>query len=203
MTNAILDLPLIEAAAARGTPVEPLFEAGRKSGKGMLPNMYRAMANAPGVLSTYLHGYAQFHAASTLGTIEREVVFLVISQENGCDYCMAAHSLVADMIGVPRQITDAIRDGEAIPDVRLQVLAQTVRDVLLSSGRPSRAVIENFLAAGYAEAQVLDIVLAIAVKTLSNYTNHLVDTPLDAPFKAREYSAYKLGQKLVEAFRKR
>jgi AhpD family alkylhydroperoxidase len=203
MPEPILDLPLVDPAAVRGTPVEQLFEAGRKAGKGMLPNMYRAMANAPGVFSTYLHGYAEFHATSTLTSHERELVFLVISEENGCDYCMAAHSLVADMGGVPRKVTDAIRDGDPIADVRLQVLTQTVREILLSRGRPSEEVVQEFLAAGYTQVQVLEIVLAIAVKTLSNYTNHMFDTPLDAPFKVREYSAYKLGQKVVEAFRGR
>ncbi|WP_373488068.1 carboxymuconolactone decarboxylase family protein [Blastomonas sp.] len=201
MTHAILDLPLVTPSAARGTSIEPLFEAGRKAGKGMLPNMYQAMANAPGVLSTYLHGYSEFHATSTLTSIQREVVFLVISEENGCDYCMAAHSLVCDMAGVPRKVTDAIRNREAIPDDRLQVLADTVRELLLSRGRPSQQALQEFLVAGYTQAQILEIVLAIAVKTLSNYTNHLFETPLDAPFKVREYSAYKLGQKMVEAFR--
>jgi hypothetical protein len=78
-----------------------------------------------------------------------------------------------------------------------------VREILLSRGRPSEEVVQEFLAAGYTQVQVLEIVLAIAVKTLSNYTNHMFDTPLDAPFKVREYSAYKLGQKVVEAFRGR
>ena len=78
-----------------------------------------------------------------------------------------------------------------------------VREMLLSRGRPSSEAVQAFLSAGFTEQQMLEIVLAIAVKTLSNYTNHLFDTPLDAPFKVREYTAYKLGQKVVEAFRSR
>jgi AhpD family alkylhydroperoxidase len=122
MTNAILNLPLIEPSEARGTPVEGLYEIGRKAGKGMLPNMYKAMANVPGLLSTYLHGYAEFHQHSTFNSDDREIVFLVISEENGCDYCMAAHSLLADMAGVPRHVTDAIRDRVTIEVPAMQVL---------------------------------------------------------------------------------
>lgn len=203
MTDAIVHLPLIEPSAARGTPVEHLFDIGRKAGRGMLPNMYRAMAHAPGVLSTYLHGYEAFHTTSSFTPVQREVIFLVISEENGCDYCMAAHSLVADMGGVPRRVTDAIRDQAKIDDPTLQALAVMVREMLLSRGRPSVDAAKDFLAAGFTERHMLEIVLAIAVKTLSNYTNHLFDTPLDGPFKVREYGAYKLGQKVVEAFRSR
>jgi hypothetical protein len=78
-----------------------------------------------------------------------------------------------------------------------------VRETLLSRGRPSAAMIRRFVEAGYTEQHVLEIVLAIAVKTLSNYVNHLFDTPLDKAFMIREYSAYKVGQKVVDAFRSR
>lgn len=202
MSRYQMTLPLIDAGETPSDRVNALFTAGRKVGKGFLPNMYRAMAHSPALLATYLDGYAAFRAESVLTPVEQEVVFLVISEENGCDYCVAAHSVVADTSsGVPRAITDAIRARADIPDARLSALARMTRAVLLSRGRPDDAEVRAFLDAGFSEVVLLDIVLAIAIKTLSNYTNHLFAVPLDRIFHLREHAAYKLGQRLVEAFR--
>lgn len=117
---------------------------------------------------------------------------------------MAAHSLVADTLsGVPRAVTDAIRSGQEIPDVRLRALADVAREVLLSRGRPDPATRQKLLDAGYREEHLLGIVLAIGVKTLSNYTNHLFDTPLDSVFKVREFTPFKVTQRIVEFFKPR
>jgi len=155
---------------------------------GFIPNMYARMANSPGLLDTYLNGYAAFRNESGFSPAEQELVFLVISRENGCEYCMAAHSTLADMQpGLAPAITEAIRDGHPIDDAKLSVLADFTRTVLLTRGLPSQQAVEEFLAAGYGERQMLEIVLAIAVKTLSNYSNHLFHTPLDEPFAARAW----------------
>ena len=90
---------------------------------GFLPNMYANMVNAPAVLSTYLHGYALFRSESGLKPAEQEVVFLAVSQVNGCTYCTAAHSMIADKkSGVPAPVLQAIRAGQPIPDARLAAL---------------------------------------------------------------------------------
>lgn len=203
MSTYTVTLPLIDPASVIDPDLAALLKDGKKAAKGMLPNMYLAMANVPALLSTYLHGYTQLRERSTLTGPELEVVFLAISEENGCDYCVAAHSLVADLGGVPREVTDAIRDGRPIPDQRMAALASMAREMLLSRGRPDGAAVHAFLTAGFTNQHLLEIVLAIGVKTLSNYTNHLFDTPLDRVFKVREYSAFKLGQKIVGAFKLR
>lgn len=123
---------------------------------GFLPNMYAIMVNAPAVLSTYLHGYGLFRSESGLKPAEQEVVFLAVSQVNGCTYCTAAHSMIAEMVK--------------------------------TQGRPRADILQAFLAADFQERDVLYIVLAIAVKTLSNYSNHAFATPVDAVF-----SAYKVA----------
>lgn len=193
-------LPLIEPSQASPRQQE-LLARGRKAAQGMLPNMYKAMANSPALFESYLNGYDGLRTQSTLTAAELEVIFLTISFENGCDYCMAAHSLVADTTSrVPREVTDAIRDGLAIPDPKLAALAAMTRVVLLSRGRPDADSVSAFLSAGYEEHHLLDIVLAISVKTLSNYVNHLFDTPLDKVFKVREFTAFKATQRLVEFF---
>ena len=164
-----------------------LLERAKKQ-MGMIPNMYGAMANASETLDTYLYGYERFRKESGFTPSEQEVVFLTISHENGCEYCMAAHSTIADTrSGVPRAATDAIRAGTGIDDPRLRALSDFTRAMLRKRGRPDQEDVDSFLEAGFSEKQVLDIVLAIAVKTISNYTNHIFDTPVDAPFKGREW----------------
>lgn len=150
---------------------------------GFIPNMYANMVNVPAVLTTYLHGYAAFREKSGLAPAEQEIVFLALSQLNGCDYCTAAHSMLADKAsGVPGPVLAAIRSGNTIPDAKYQALYDFAREIVKTTGKPSRAVAEAFLAAGYTEATALNIILAAAVKTLSNYANRLFETQVDDMF---------------------
>ncbi len=115
-----LDPRTVENAEPRAA--ELLEQAKRKNGR--VPNMYAAMANAPGVLDTYLHGYDLFRKNSGFTPVEQEVIFLTISRENGCEYCMAAHSTIADNVSrVPREVTDAIRADQPISEPKLNALA--------------------------------------------------------------------------------
>ena len=152
---------------------------------GFIPNMYANMVNAPGVLTTYLHGYTAFRKGSGLAPAEQEIVFLAVSQQNGCTYCTAAHSMLADkMSGVPAAVLAAIRANQPIPDPKLRALFDFTQELVRTSGKPGQAAADAFLAAGYTEATALQIVLAAAVKTLSNYSNHLFQTEVDERFAA-------------------
>lgn len=203
MNTSLITLPLIAAADLSPRQSE-LLARGRKAAQGMLPNMYRAMAHNPALLDAYLYGYEALRKESGFTPAELEVICLVISYENACDYCVAAHSLAADTLSrVPRKVTDAIRDGQDIPDPQFRTLAEVTRQVLLSRGRPDSATVQKLLDAGYDEKHLLGIVLAIGIKTLSNYTNHLFDTPLDSVFKVREFKAFKAAQRVVEFFKPR
>jgi uncharacterized peroxidase-related enzyme len=162
-----------------------LAEAKAKS--GMIPNMYARMANVPGLLETYLTGYAAFRSGSGFTAAEQETVLLTISRFNGCTYCVAAHSALADMNKVPAEVTDAIRDGKPIPDERLAALAAFTEVIVERRGLPSAAQVDDFLAAGFTETDILQIVLAVSVKTISNYTNHLFHTPVDPAFAHRAW----------------
>jgi len=166
-----------------------LLETAREQ-VGMVPNMYAYMANSPGLLSTYMHGYELIRKESGFMPAEQEVVFLTISYENGCAYCIAAHSLVADTQSkVPAEVTEAIREGQEIPDEKLRVLSEFTSIMLNKRGRPDREEVATFLNAGYKEKHILEIILALAVKTISNYSNHMFDTPLDSVFKSKEWNA--------------
>lgn len=181
-----LTLPAVDLDSANERQRAVLEKA--KAQVGFIPNMYARMVNSPGLLETYLGGYAAFRNESGFSAAEQELIFLVISRENGCEYCVAAHSTLADMkSGLAPPVTEAIRDGHPINDAKLSVLADFTRTVLLTRGLPSQQAVEEFLAAGYGERQVLEIILAIAVKTLSNYSNHLFHTPLDDGFARRAW----------------
>ncbi len=169
--------------------------AKAKSQVGMIPNMYALMVNSPGLLETYLYGYDFFRKESGFTPAEQEVVFLTISYENGCHYCMAAHSFLADKrSNVPTAVTDAIRSGAIIPDAKMSALSGFTRTMLRTRGRPESSSAKAFLAAGYTERHILEIILAIAVKTLSNYANHVFDTPVDAVFGEREWKAPRAAE---------
>lgn len=181
-------LPLRTTETAKGDAAEGLRAA--ENAMGFAPNMYKAMANAPAVFAGYNAGYARFRSESGFNSVEQEVVFLVVSRSNGCEYCVSAHSFVADaMSKVPTEVTDAIRDGKPIADAKLQALATFTKAMFDSRGKPTRAQAQAFLDAGYTEQHILYVILAIAVKTFSNYTNHIFHTPLDEAFAGRKWQA--------------
>ncbi|MFD0503443.1 carboxymuconolactone decarboxylase family protein [Streptomyces chiangmaiensis] len=161
--------------------------AKAKAQTGMIPNMYARMANAPGLLETYLNGYNAFRSGSGFTPAEQETVLLTISRVNGCTYCVAAHSTLADMNKVPAEVTDAIRDGKPLPDARLDALSTFTAAMVEGRGLPTADQVDAFLAAGFAETDILQVVLAVSVKTISNYTNHLFHTPVDKMFADRAW----------------
>ncbi len=184
MTHAVLpNLPLLDENSALPAAAEQLTAA--KLAMGFVPNMYGNMANLPAVLSTYNAGYAAFRKDAGFSSVEQEVVFLAISRANGCDYCTAAHSMVADkMSGVPADVLEALRSGTPISDLRLDALARFAFAMTETRGKVEPSLMDDFLSAGFTQEHVLAVVLAISVKTLSNYTNHLAATPVDAAFRA-------------------
>jgi AhpD family alkylhydroperoxidase len=146
------------------------------------------MAKAPGLLNTYMHGYEQFRENSSLEPAEQEVVFLTISRENGCGYCMGAHSMLADKVSdVPADTLKALREGGDIPDERLAALSRFTRVMFQSRGRPGKDDAKAFMDAGFEETDIMDIILALAVKTLSNYSNHINQPELDQAFSGHKW----------------
>ena len=153
---------------------------------GMVPNMYAGMANNPALLEGYVAAYTSFRNNSGFTPPEQEVVFLSVAYENNCDYCMAAHSFVGDkMTNVPTDVTDAIRNNTEISDAKYSALSRFARTMTVKRGNPSQEDIDNFLSAGYTQNHILGVIAGIGVKTMSNYFNHVFDTPLDPAFKAR------------------
>ncbi|SEL02912.1 carboxymuconolactone decarboxylase family protein [Halomonas daqiaonensis] len=161
---------------------KPLLEKANET-LGFVPKMYEGMAKAPGVLDTYLHGYELFREDSGFAPPEQEVVFLTISRLNGCSYCMSAHSMLGEkMSEVPADVLEALRNDKPIADERLAALSEFTKVMFETRGKPTQSDAKAFLDAGFEEQQVLQIVLALAVKTLSNYANHVNHPELDEAF---------------------
>jgi len=146
---------------------------------GFIPNILRVQAEAPAALAGYMTLSGQF-AESSFSAAEQQIVLLAISFVNRCDYCMAAHSMIARMNGVSEPVVAALRAGEPLPDSRLEALRHFAALMTTERGHVSQGELERFLAAAFTRAQALEVILAIAQKTLSNYTNHIAETPLDS-----------------------
>lgn len=162
-----------------------IFEKAKKM-LGFVPNMYLKMGNNPALLDAYTYAYNSFRANAGFTPAEQEVVFLSVAYENNCEYCMAAHSFVGDMMTkVPTEVTNAIRDDKPIPDAKMAALSKLTRILTANRGHATQEEINEFLAAGYTESHVLGIVAGIGVKTMSNYQNHLTSPEIDKVFENR------------------
>ncbi len=174
----------LEGAEGR---TKEVLEAGKKSAGG-IPNMYAGMANAPALLDTYLYGYQLFRKESGFTPAEQELVFLCIARVNECTYCVAAHSFIAGAVSkTPEQAVQAVRNDTPIEDGKLAALGKFTQTMVSSRGKPMPEELADFLKAGYTEKNVLEIILAIAVKTISNYSNHVLHTEVDAKFKGQAW----------------
>lgn len=157
------------------------FLTGTKQAFGFVPNLLAVMASAPALVKAY-GAVGKLFDETSLSPTERQIVLLSVSAENGCEYCVAAHTAIAGMQKVSSDVVDAIRARRPIADAKLETLRRFAASVAVTRGHPVVAEVRAFLAAGYTETQVLEVILGIGLKTLSNYTNHLAETPLDQAF---------------------
>ncbi|PIQ36538.1 MAG: carboxymuconolactone decarboxylase [Lysobacterales bacterium CG17_big_fil_post_rev_8_21_14_2_50_64_11] len=151
---------------------------------GFLPNLLAGLAEAPTALHSYLALSEQF-GKTALSAPEQQVVLLATSVINECQFCVAAHSYLARNVAkLDEASIKALRDGNALPDARLNALARFTRAVVSERGWVNGPALDAFLAAGFSKAQVLEVVLGVTTKTLSNYANHVLETPTNQQFAA-------------------
>ena len=105
-----------------------------------------------------------------------------MSRFNECEYCVGAHSAISAMQKLPTDVIESIRNDDPIADGKLEALRLFTTQVVDKRGWLSAEDVGNFIAAGYSQAQILEVVLGVAMKTISNYTNHIAGTELDAAF---------------------
>jgi AhpD family alkylhydroperoxidase len=150
--------------------------------KGLIPNLYGVLAEAPIAVEAY-ETLARLLMRSSFTPTERHVVWFTINAYHDCHYCMAAHTLLAKGEKVPEDVIETARAVGSYEDPKLEALRVFTLNLVENRGWTSPEGLEAFLAAGFTKQNVLEIVVVIAHKVLSNYTNHIVDTPVDDAFK--------------------
>jgi len=152
---------------------------------GFIPNLAAVFAESPGAFNALLASLKAYDDESlTLTPVERQVVLLTVSVENRCDYCTAAHSMLAHSLGLGRDDIQALQQSRAISDSKLEVLRQFTRDLVANRGKIADSDLTMFLEAGFTRGQVFEVVLGISLKTLTNYANHIANPPVNQQFKA-------------------
>jgi uncharacterized peroxidase-related enzyme len=145
---------------------------------GFVPNLYATFAYNDTALADYL---AFQNRKSTLKAKEREVINLVVSQINACKYCLAAHTALGKMNGFTDEQLIEIRQGSASFDTKIDALARFAQDTTLNRGKAKDSSVEDLFAAGYNEANLVDILIVIGDKIVSNYLHNITEIPVDFP----------------------
>lgn len=170
------DFPLHTRATAPFAS-KPFIEQAQ-SNLGYVPALVAQMAESPQLLEGYVSLSAIF-GKSTLTPAEQQLVLLTISVENDSHYCTPAHTRRARHAALSEPDIRAVRDRRPLTDPRLEALRRLAIQMVRDRGFLADADLTAFLSAGFTRAQLLDVVLAVALKTMSNYVNHLAETPLD------------------------
>lgn len=145
---------------------------------GFVPNIFATYAHSENALKNYLE---LSNAKTSLKTKEKEVVNLAVSEVNACDYCLSAHTAIAGMNGyTPSQIIE-LRSGKASFDNKLDALAKLSKNITENRGAPSDTIIENFFEAGWTKENLIDTIVLVGDKTITNYLHKTTKVPIDFP----------------------
>ena len=145
---------------------------------GFVPNLYATFAYSEHALGSYL---ALQSAKSSLNAKTREVVNLVVSQVNECVYCLAAHTALGKMNGFTDAQILELRTGAASFDAKVDALAKLVRSITVNRGHADQALVDAFFAAGWTKEHLVDVIVLIGDKTISNYLHATTLVPVDFP----------------------
>lgn len=156
---------------------QALFNQLEKS-LGFVPNLFATYAHSDHALGNYL---ALNQAKSSLSNKEKEVVNLAVSQVNECRYCLAAHTAIAKMNGFTEEETLELRAGKASSDNRLRTLAALSRNLVENRGKADESILEAFFNAGWTKENLVDTIVLVGDKTISNYLHSATQIPVDFP----------------------
>lgn len=150
---------------------------------GFIPNLAATIAESPLTLNTVLNLSDAFDKTS-FTEIERQVILITISVVNGCDYCKTVHTALGRKAGIDDRTVEALLALAPLPAARLNALRDFTRAMVEERGRLQEEQVLHFLNAGYTKAQVFEVVMGVALKTLTNYSNHLTGTRPNPEFVA-------------------
>jgi uncharacterized peroxidase-related enzyme len=177
------ELHTIESAPAA---VKAELQAAEKA-YGSIPNLYRGLATAPATLKVYLAFNEVLKEHGHLSPVEQQVVYLTVSAENGCTYCVGAHSVLGGMAKMSEQTRTELREQRPLSDPKLDALRRFTLSVMAHRGWVPEPDFADFQAAGYDQRHLLEVLTILAQKTLSNYYNHIAHTPLDEMFQSQAW----------------
>lgn len=160
---------------------KPLLEKSNKA-FGRVPGLHAVMAESPELLDGYqvLHG---LFLNSSFDADEKTVVWQTINVEHACHYCVPAHSGIAKLMKVSDEVNNALRDETPLPTPKLEALRDFTLAMVRQRGELEAKQLDDFYAAGYTQRNVLEVILGLSQKVMSNYTNHIAQTPVDQVFE--------------------
>lgn len=145
---------------------------------GFVPNLFATYAHSENALANYL---TLQNAKTSLKAKEKEVVNLAVSEVNNCIYCLSAHTAIGKMNGFTEEQILELRDGNASFDNRLDALARLAKNLTENRGAADDAVLENFFNAGWTKENLVDTIVLVGDKTISNYLHKTTQVPVDFP----------------------
>ncbi|MDR5897597.1 carboxymuconolactone decarboxylase family protein [Halomonas vilamensis] len=180
------DFPLHTLDSAPQAAKESLQAAEKKM--GFLPNIFGKMAEAPALLEAYLT-LDGIYANTSLSPVEQQAALLAISADNECSFCVAAHTGGIKQAGADDALVKDLRERNAPNDAKVAAVTRFARHLNAQRGWAEKAELDAFFSAGFTQQHALELVIACALKTLSNYTNHMVETPLNEELKPLAWEA--------------
>ncbi len=168
-------------------PIDPENASGKaktlledvQSQWGMVPNLIRTLANAPAALDAYLH-FQRALGSGALPARLREQIAICVAEENGCDYCRAAHCAIGKTVGLTEEAIADARRG-APPDSKTEVALQFAREMVVRRGWVRDDALRRLRETGYTEQEIVEIIANVALNLFSNYFNHIAATDVDFP----------------------
>lgn len=149
-----------------------------KNALGFVPNLYATYAHSENALGNYL---AFSGAKTSLSAKQKEVVNLAVSQVNECLYCLAAHTAIGKMNGFTDDQILELRKGRASFDTKLDALARLAKNITENKGTTDAEVLEYYFNAGWTKENLVDTIVLVGDKTISNYLHKTTDVPVDFP----------------------
>jgi uncharacterized peroxidase-related enzyme len=171
----------LDRGAAKGATASTLDAIQKQL--GALPNMFRTLAHSPAALQAYVQ-LAAAAAGGRFDAAQRERIALAVGEANGCGYCVAAHGALGAMAGLDDAQIDAARAARA-PDAKDAAALTLARAIVANRGHVDVAALDAFKAAGYGDAEILDVLVNVVLNVFTNYTNHLARTEIDFPARAK------------------
>src|SRR3990167_3445456 len=155
-----------------------IFE-GIEKAIGMLPNIYAVIGNSTNALSSHLT-FSDAQKNCSFNAKEREAIFLAVSEENCCNYCLSAHTAIAKMNGLSDDETLQLRAG-IHSDKKLSTLTNLAKSIVNNRGRADEELVNAFYERGYDERSLVDLVALVVDKTFTNYIGRLARPEIDFP----------------------